>query len=81
MVSDQPHLLSHWLLMLYCVLCSEMVSIWEIDYLDDFLTIGSPQAKECDNSIAVMQSFCERAGKLIRQKACYVPNVLRLIQR
>ena len=35
---------------------------WGIHYLDDFLTIGSPQSQECHSNVHIMQSVCENAG-------------------
>ena len=35
---------------------------WRIHYLDDFLTIGSPQSQECHSNVHIMQSVCENAG-------------------
>lgn len=35
---------------------------WGIHYLDDFLTIGSPQSQECHSNVHIMQSVFENAG-------------------
>ena len=35
---------------------------WGIHYLDDFLTVGSPQSDECQTNTEIMRSVCEKAG-------------------
>ena len=35
---------------------------WAIHYVDDFLTMGSPNSNECQSNMEIMQETCTRAG-------------------
>ncbi len=35
---------------------------WIMHYLDDYLTIGSPESEECQHNMAVMSECCRRLG-------------------
>lgn len=35
---------------------------WAIHYLDDFLTMGSPNSDECQSNMEIMQKTCTRVG-------------------
>jgi len=42
-------------------------------YLDDFITIGSPNSTECERNIEIMKSTCKETGLPVEEEKCEGP--------
>ena len=42
-------------------------------YIDDFITIGTPQTAECSENLAIMKATCDDAGVPIEEEKCEGP--------
>jgi len=43
---------------------------WVAHYLDDFITVGSPESPECQTNLKIMQTTCQWLGVPVVQKKC-----------
>ena len=46
---------------------------WVAHYLDDFITVGSPESPECQTNLKIMLATCQRLGVPVAQKKCAGP--------
>ena len=42
---------------------------WVAHYLDDFITVGSPESPECQTNLKIMLATCQRLGVPVAQKS------------
>lgn len=47
---------------------------WLMHYLDDYLTLGAPESKECDSNLNVMLKCCNQLGVPLKQEKVKGPT-------